>query len=165
MNDFQEPRKPPDDEDADYPPLRVPRDGSDDNYHDENVGSLDMDNQSSFLIDDDRNSPRGSLPYRRDRADLGSHSGDGGGGSGLFSPQPFAAPGEELSVDGGIHEQQQQLLPPQSYGDRCSTRGKQQARVVRGRARARSQVGLPPITTRHETCANNGSLLFVRILV
>lgn len=168
VTDFQEPRKPPDEEDGDYTPLRrVPRDGDDDNNHDEEVGSLDMDNQSSFLIDDDRNSPRGFSPYRRDRAGHGSLSGDVGSGL-LISPQPFAAPEEEEfgSVDGGMHEQQ--LLPPRSYGDRCSTRGKQQERVVRGRAglggvtpRARSQVGSLPINiSRHETRANQSPLCY-----
>lgn len=132
MTDFQEPREPPDDEDGDYLHLRVPRDGDDDRNRDQNVGSLDMDCQSSFLVDDDRNSP-----YRRDRAGYGSLSGDDC--SGLFSPQSFASPEEEgLDVDGGMHGQ---------HGDRCSTRGKQQERIVRGaglgrvKPRARSQVG------------------------
>lgn len=143
VTDFQEPREPPDDRDGGYGlPLRVPRDGDYDKYHDQNVGSLEMDNQSSFQIDDDRNSPEGLSPYRPDRARRGSLD-DGGS---LFSPQPFEAPEEGLSIDGGMHIQQP--LPQQSHGDRCSTRGKQQERVVRGRAglgrvtpRARSQVG------------------------
>lgn len=144
VTDFQEPRKPPDDVDGDHLPLRAPRDGDDDIHHDQIVSSLDMDNQSSFQVDDDRNSPQDLLSYRRDRAGHGSLSGDDG--SGLFSPQPFAAPEEELDVDGGMYEQQP--LSPQSHGDRCRTRGKQQERIVRGtglgrvKPRANSQVGL-----------------------
>lgn len=136
---FQEPQKPPDDDDdGDHLHLRVPRDGEDGTNHGQNNGSLDMDCHSSFMIDDDRNSP----PYRRDRAGYGSLSGDEGSGS--FSPQPFEAPGEELNVDSGMHTQQ--LLSPRSYGDRCSTRGNQQERVDRAagfggvKPRARRQV-------------------------
>eukprot|EP00903_Cladosiphon_okamuranus_P015241 g14087.t1 len=150
--DLQEPRKPPDEkyEYGDYPPLRrEPRDS--DGIHDEGVGSLDMDNQSSFLIDDDRNSPRGLSPSRRDRARHGSLSGDDGSGL-LLSPQPLAAPqeGEELgSVNDGMHEQQ--LLPPQSSGDRCSTRGKQQQeRAIRGKT------GLGRATPRARSQENDG---------
>lgn len=144
VTDFQEPRKPPDDQDGGYLPLRAPRGGDGDSDHDQNVGSLDMDNQSSFQIDDDRNSPQGLSSYRPDRAGRGSLSGDDG--RSLFSPQPFEEPEDELSIDGGMYDQH--LLPLQSQGDRCSTRGNQQERAVRGGGglgrvtpRARSQVG------------------------
>lgn len=140
--DVQEPRKPPDDTDGDCLPLEIARHGDDDKNHDKNIGSLDVDCESSFLIDDDRDWAQGVSTCRRDRARHGSLSGDHGSSS--FSPQPFAITEEEPHVDGGMHEQQQHLL--QSHGDRCSTRGNQQERIVRGaglgrvKPRARSQV-------------------------
>eukprot|EP00752_Nemacystus_decipiens_P005204 g4723.t1 len=143
VTDFQEPRKPPDDLDEGYLSPRVPGGDDDDRNHDQSVGSLDMYNQSSFQVDDDRNSPQGLSPYRPDGAGRGSLSDDDG--SGLFSPQPFASPEEGLDVDGGMHNKQ--LLALQYNGDRCSTRGKQPGGIVRGRTefghvtpRARSQL-------------------------
>lgn len=155
VSDFQEPRKPPDDTAVDYLPPRVPRDGDNDEDQEQSVGSLDMDHQSSFLIDDDRDSPQRLLPNRQDRVGPGRLSDDDG--SDLFSPQPFTAPEEELDVGGGIYdEQQEKLVPPRSHGDRCRTRAKQHERTVRGVGLRRVKPQVREV--RHVTCLSINGL-------